>query len=298
MEIDPYKILEVPKNFTIEQLRSQYKKIALSVHPDKSPGKSDYMFKIVTRCYKMLLEELNNRSSDKQFTELKSAFKKHQEVEGNYRNTNMESEGHRISRERERFNVDRFNQVFDDNRVKDFTDIGYEEWMERNQVKEAPSLGKNITKERFNEQFEKYADEIKDRNNKYIIKYKEPEPLLMSKKLNFIELGTDKIDDFSGENRSNRNLNYMDYKIAHSTTRLVDPNIVKQRKEFKNINEYERERSNIKKFSQKELAEQEKRKRIEELKEKKKQETQKKIDEIAFQQFQRVNKIMLAMDKY
>lgn len=309
MELDPYKVLEVPKNFTLEQLRSQYKKIALSVHPDKTPGNSDYMFKMVTKCYKNLLEELNRRNADKQFHELKSSFQKHQDNERSYKNVDIDDyrerevpfQGRGTDRQADmakRFNLDKFNQVFDDNRVKDFTDIGYKEWMDKNEIKDAPTLGKNITKERFNEQFEKYADEIKDKSNKYIIKYKEPEALSMCKKLNFIELGTDIIDDFSGENRSNRDLNYMDYKVAHSTTRLVDPTAFKQRKEYRTVDDYERERSNIKKFSQKELAELEKRKKMEEIKEKKKQEYQKKLDELTSQQFERINKVMLAMNKY
>jgi curved DNA-binding protein CbpA len=266
MEVDPYKILEIPKSYTLEQLRTQYKKIALTVHPDKTPGNSDYMFKIVTKCYKILLEEYNLRIADKQFNELKNSFIKNQESEKTYRNTQIIPQQEEKSRSR--FNLDRFNKVFEDNKVDDFTAAGYDEWIRKNSIKDAPSLDKKITKENFNQQFEKYADETKDKSNKYIIKYREPEPMMMSKKLNFIELGTSQIDDFSGENRSNRDLNYMDYRLAHSTTRLVDPNVVKQRKDFNSVDDYEKERANIKKLSQKELAYIEKKKRLEESKEK------------------------------
>jgi curved DNA-binding protein CbpA len=63
MDIDPYKTLGVPRNFTLEQLKTSYKKIALSVHPDKTPGNSDYMFKIVTKCYKTPLYRINKALS-------------------------------------------------------------------------------------------------------------------------------------------------------------------------------------------------------------------------------------------
>jgi curved DNA-binding protein CbpA len=296
MEVDPYKILEIPKSYTLEQLRTQYKKIALTVHPDKTPGNSDYMFKIVTKCYKILLEEYNLRIADKQFNELKNSFIKNQETEKTYRNTQFTPQQEEKSRSR--FNLDRFNKVFEDNKVDDFTAAGYDEWIRKNSIKDAPSLDKKITKENFNQQFEKYADETKDKSNKYIIKYREPEPMMMSKKLNFIELGTSQVDDFSGENRSNRDLNYMDYRLAHSTTRLVDPNVVKQRKDFNSVDDYEKERANIKKLSQKELAYIEKKKRLEESKEKQKQEFQKKQDEITTLQFHKINKILLAQSKY
>jgi curved DNA-binding protein CbpA len=293
MDVDPYKILEVPKNFSLEQLRTQYKKIALSVHPDKVPGKSDYMFKIVTKCYKLLLEVFNNNQSDKQFSELKTNFKKEQEKQSGRQYRNIEIEKQSVRDTSRKFNLDGFNKVFEDNRLKNVSDTGYKEWMEQNQVKDAPSLEKNISADKFNEQFDKYVDNIKGRNNKYIIKCKEPEPMQICKKLGFIELGGDKIDDFSGENRSNRDLNYMDYRIAHSTTRLIDPNVVKQRKDYKNITEYEEERSNIKKLSNKELGEIEKRKRFEDANDKKKQNNQKILDEMTFEQFKKINKMML-----
>ena len=122
--------------------------------------------------------------------------------------------------------------------------------------------------------------------------------MMMAKKLNFIELGTDNIDDFSGENRSGKDLNYMDYRIAHSTTRLVDPTAVKTRKDYKTIENYEKERANIKKFSDKELQAIEKKKILEEQKQKQKEDYQKQMDQLAFQQFEKINKLLLSQSKY
>ena len=245
MEINPYKVLEIQQNYTVEQLRAQYKKIALAVHPDKTLGNSDYMF--VTRCYKMLLDELNKKNSDKQFFDLKHSFSKNQEKERQYVNTNITPPSD------SRFDVEQFNTVFEKYRGSDVMDTGYDEWMNKNKLIDAPKLQKNITPDSFNSQFEKHADLTKDKTNKQIIRFKEPEALQMCKKLNFIELGTDSIDDFSGDNQSNRGLNYMDYRIAHSTTRLVDPNNVKKRNDFRTIDDIERDRGNINKLSAKEL---------------------------------------------
>ena len=57
--IDPYKILEVSKNFTLDELKQQYKKIAIRVHPDK--GGSEYMFNMVTDCFKKLMRGFKRR---------------------------------------------------------------------------------------------------------------------------------------------------------------------------------------------------------------------------------------------
>lgn len=287
MEIDPYKILDLPKKYSIDQLRSQFKKIALSCHPDK--GGNEYMFKVVTKCYKVLLEEYNRREGDKQFMELKAAFTKNQDQQ-QYQNIQLspqEAVG--------RFNINKFNSIFEQNKPSSATDIGYQEWMRQNDLRDAPTLQKNISNERFNEQFDKYSDTIKDKSNRQLIKFKEPEPMLMSKKLNFIELGQEKIDDYSGENRTNRDLNYMDYRVAHSTTKLVDPKNVKQRKDFRSVEEYESERAAMKKLSNKELVHIEKRRIAEEEKERKRQEYQKMLDDINYEQFRKMNKLMLGI---
>ena len=53
--IDPYKILNISKNYDLEELKIKYKKIARKVHPDK--GGSEQLFNLVTLCYKKLYEE-------------------------------------------------------------------------------------------------------------------------------------------------------------------------------------------------------------------------------------------------
>ena len=289
MEIDPYKILGLSKGYTMNDLRSKYKSVALSVHPDKVPGNSDYMFKIVTKCYKTLLHELNNRQSDKQFDVLKAGFGKETQLQ--YKNTNIESD-------ESSFNIKKFNTAFETNKTPTVMDIGYTNWMEKTHVKDAPELKKNINNARFNEQFEKHVD-IDRKNNRQIMRYKEPEAMALSSKLGFIEFGVDNIDDFSADNRSNRDLNYMDYRVAHSTSRLVDPSMMdKNRKEFKTIREIEESRSKISNFSQREMFDIEKKKISEKEKERKRVENQKNLDDINYSNFEKMNKLMLGHKKY
>jgi curved DNA-binding protein CbpA len=300
--VDPYKLLEVSPNFTLEDLRNNYKRIALTVHPDK-PGGSEYMFKLVTECYKTLVNELKLKQADKQYTELKSSFQDYLGQQSNYQYQNTQYTPQRSQEVKpnggSRFDVTRFNKVFEDNREKDIHDEGYTRWMESQDVLEPPKLKNNISNDKFNSYFERYAEQQTDPRHKVLVKYKEPEALLMTKKIGFTELGQDQIDDFSGENKSLKNLNYMDYKLAHTTTRIVDPSSVK-RKDFNNLQEIERERANIKQLSSKELAYIEKKKLQEEAKEKKRQETQYKMDMKSAEQFQKLHRLMLSqqMSKY
>jgi hypothetical protein len=281
MEVDPYQVLSLRRDFNLADLRSQYKTIALSVHPDKVQGQSDYMFKLVTKCYRILLQEWKSRQADKQFDVLKSDFKS--DVQQNYRRSDIEKDD---------FNIERFNKIFDDNRISTVTDVGYDKWMNQNSVKDAPTLSKGLSSENFNKQFEQYSTiTASDRkHNKQIMKYKDPEPLMMSKNLSYIELGVDKIDDFSGKHNG---LEFSDYSLAHSTSRLVDPSIVKRR-EFKTVGEMEKYRENIRKLSSRELEYLEKKKMIEKEKERKQAEYQKALDDINFANFQKMNKLMLS----
>lgn len=250
--MNPYEILNVPKNFTLEQLKDSYKRIALKVHPDK--GGSEHLFLLVTKCFKKLLQEFHKRQADRQFNELKAAFHKDAQQfqpsmhtattsSRSYTHAHTNNSTHQESpRPSTKFDVNRFNKVFDENRLENAHDKGYGTWVTE-EAPEAPRPKQRFKLETFNKTFDEQARI--DNSNKYIIKYKEPEALITSKKIAFTELGEDDIDDFSGDNMSKKNLNYMDYKVAHTTTKIVDPSLIKNVKTYKNVNELEAARSKV-----------------------------------------------------
>lgn len=298
-QVDAYKMLELQQNFTLEQLRINYKRIALKVHPDKEGG-SEYLFKLVTDCYKFLLSELKLKQSDKQYTELKSSFNDYTETQSQrqYQNTALKTTEANANMGKN-FSLNRFNQVFEENREDNIYDTGYKEWMNSEEVQDAPKIKNNISNEKFNTYFEKYASSKTDPKHKILTRYKEPEALMMVKKIGFTELGQENIDDFSGDNKSLKHLNYMDYKLAHTTTRIVDPSLVKRR-EYNNLEDIERDRANIKQLTPRELAYIEKKKKTEEVKEERRQQNQNHMDLKSAEQFQKLHKLMLSqqMSKY
>jgi curved DNA-binding protein CbpA len=255
--VNPFKVLNIGKHFTLDQLREQYKKIALKVHPDK--GGSNELFQLVTLCYKKLLK-YHQRRIEKDYAELKTEFQQFTEEQRGQVNPDLTAFVERAptaatataAPERQRatdtnngesFN-NKFNRLFEETRLENPMDGGYGHLMEKSNGSREdisiPRMRGNYNEEKFNKAFERQTI---NNTNREVVSYKPPEPLLMAKKLAFTELGVDQVDDFSGQNNSLKQLNYSDYMKAHSTSKLIDPRMVRQRAEYRNVEELERHRS-------------------------------------------------------
>lgn len=279
--MDPYQVLGLSKKFTLQELKDKYKSIAIKVHPDK--GGTEELFLLVTKCYKTLLQEYNRRVSEKEFHELKADFKKAQ--------TTPVVPPPAASHDR-KFNIDKFNKVFSDNKLETAYDKGYRDWMSDEPVKDIAKPNKAFTLDTFNTEFDKTTRVYT--NNKYIVKYQEPEPLITSKKIGYTELGEENVADFSGENTTKKNLNYMDYKVAHTTSKIVDPDILKSMKQYKNVEDLEMARSKISYDMEEDVMKAyQKKLKIEKLKEKQRIEALKKQEEMINDHYARVNMLML-----
>ncbi len=295
-KIDPLKILNLPKNYTAEMLKESYKRLALKAHPDK--GGSEYLFKLLTECYRYLANELEKKQSDKQFNELKQDF-----LNEIGQHTKQTSKSHKKTTEPSqktiqqmfykgsRFDQDKFNKFFTDNKLKDDREEqGYQEWMKENDIKEAPKYQGSFNTNGFNSHFNQHTQ--MPSNHRQIIKYQEPEPLVTSKKLGFTELGQERIDDYSGENKSIKNLNFMDYRVAHTTSRIVDPSI-KPRADFKDIQELENSRANISyQMTDDEYTLYMRKKRLQEKEEEKRRQIQESYDKRVQQYYMKINGLL------
>jgi len=65
-----YEVLNVSKDFTWEELKESYRKLAINVHPDKPNGNKE-LFNIITYSFKQLAKEYKNRTSDLDHYDLK-----------------------------------------------------------------------------------------------------------------------------------------------------------------------------------------------------------------------------------
>ena len=279
-EYDFYKIYGYSKNekIDINDLKSKFKKFAIQTHPDRNNG-SNKNFNIIKRGYETILKDLEMKKEDKQFNALKNDSLDYLKNQKRTQNTKFNKDN---------FDLTKFNKIYSENKIEDSNDNGYEDWIQNNsfdteEIKRNEKLSGNMG------QFNRLFDSTVNVNNNAIQEYKDPKSLFMNNYNNCSELGVDKVQNYTGETKS---IKFTDYKEAHTTSKLVDRNA--KFKQYKNISELEGARSNIKDFTKDELEYYDKQKEAEELKEKQRLEKQNYIDNLHFQNYERLNKIMLS----
>lgn len=213
--LDPRKVLELPNNYDIDILRKQFKKKVMMTHPDMTSSQiaSTENFQILSTCYKILLKELELKEIDKSFETLKKESHNYHKETPNFVNRNLTPD---------KFNTDKFNQLFEDTKIKDPYERGYENWIKKNR-----DASNNVSKD--------------------VIKYVEPTGGVCSTLDGYL-LGVNKIDDFSANNMNDKDLNYMDYRIAYTTPTIeheLKTNNIIVRDDFKSFDDLKQKRSAI-----------------------------------------------------
>ncbi len=304
--IDPYEVFNISKNFTWNELKETYKKLAISAHPDKPGGNKD-IFNIITYCFEKLALEYKKRESDLSHMELKKQssefFDKivsnkmpHPSI------VNMNGREGRDGRDGDSNNAELFSQKFNRNFEKckvydDEMEFGYGKNMdESSKVREDIKIDKVIKKNKIDNKSFNDIFNSKVPINKQLVKYREPEPLLLAKSLQFTELGNKRPDDYSSSSvKKTNSLSYSDYMKAHEGTRLVDTSIIKDMKEFKSVEEYEVYRDTKAKveLSAKELKQQELKKLREEKEEQMRLERLNKYDRNIELSYEKANRLFI-----
>ena len=298
---NPYEIIGVSKRFTLEELKYNYKKVAKKVHPDR--GGNEKLFKLVTLAYKQLLEIYKLKQINKEFNELKSDFQEFTTNQDNqqrrHRDLNRSSDRSSKKSSRSRQNQqdlngnfgDMFNKVYEENKIEDVYDRGYGDLMTESDANRPDiDIKKTVNSmKNFNQAFD---DTPISKHNKKIIKYRDPIALPTSlKTLQYTEIGIDKLSDFSTETS---NLSCVDYKKAHSTSKLIDKNYVRQRSGYNDIGGLKAERANIDyNMSEEDLRKQAYLKKKEQLKELKRLERLQQMDMMHQESFNRINELMV-----
>ena len=281
-EYDEYEILGIDKGCSLNELKKAYKKRALQYHPDRGGNKA--IFSLIKKSYNKLLAEFEHEN---QFVN-----KINQEVRKTSYDGNVVSGFQNRHVDKDNFNINKFNKVFNDYRIDDETDGGYGDLMnnklENVELDKTINRSSNFSVNSFNQNFNQQKQ--KATTNK-IIEYKEPEALVSADAIGFSELGGGKIGDYSS---SQSNLQYTDYKKAHITeTTLIDPNEVNY-KQYGSVNDLKRDRANVRHdMSAEEQYAYNKRKEEEQYKEQQRRERMRQRDGIIEQQFNRINTNML-----
>jgi curved DNA-binding protein CbpA len=237
-KLDPYKILGIGKNYDEKTLKKAYLKKAMKAHPDR--GGTPQAFQQISIAFTLLQKKLKERENNHSHNELRDTARDYYTQQMNQPKVNVNMT--------ENFDVDVFNQIYEQNKIPDVYDDGYGNWMNDNPALESgqQKLFQNgFNKDMFNATFENYKREMSQRNpQNALVKYQEPEvKISMSNSDSIMTLGQGKITDFSG---NSDNLAYTDYKQAFTDgSTLIDINSVDTSGRANSIGGVKAQRSNI-----------------------------------------------------
>jgi curved DNA-binding protein CbpA len=299
--IDPYEVFNISKNFTWNELKETYRKLAISTHPDK-PGGNEEIFNIITFCFEKLAVEYKKRESDLSHAELKKQSSDFFDKIVSNKMPHPSIVNMNRDRDGDSNNAELFSQKFNRNFEKckvydDEIEFGYGKNMEESsKIREDIKIDKVIKKNKIDNKSFNDIFNSKVPINKQLVKYQEPEPLLLAKSLQFTELGNKRPDDYSSSSvKKTNSLSYSDYMKAHEGTRLIDTTIIKDMKEFKSVEEYEVYRDTKAKIelSAKELRQQELKKQREEKEEQMRLERLNKYDRNIELSYEKANRLFI-----
>jgi curved DNA-binding protein CbpA len=235
--INAQKLFGLPDNYTLEMLNKAYKKLALETHPDRNGG-SNEKFRIVTQSYMLLMEKYKEKEQDKSYYDLKKdadTFLKKQKE-------NRDRVG---LMDKDKFNIKIFNKIYEENRLYDPNDEGYDNWFksEEDTYEQPKIFSDKFNLAIFNTVFEQMKE--KQPSMKIEKKYDPKQLVSKSNKIGFTELGGGDIDNFGKETIKKHDLNFSDLKEAYTNTHLINPNAGNFRKDYKNIEELKKDRAKI-----------------------------------------------------
>ena len=237
-KIDPYKILNISKQYDEKTLKKCYLKAAMTAHPDR--GGSRDAFQKVSIAYAVLTKKLKEGESNHSHNDLRDMSKEYSQQQTNQPKVNVNMT--------DNFDVNLFNKIYSDNKIGEVYDAGYGSWMESNpgenlKIKGEKMFQDDFNKDLFNDTFDKYKREQSRTNGSQMIQHREPEVRIsMSNQDSLMTLGQGKISNFGG---STDNLSYTDYKQAFTDgSTLIDTNSVDIGDRLTSINGVKAERSN------------------------------------------------------
>ena len=274
---DPYDVLGINSKSNVSEIKGAYKKLATQHHPDK--GGDSELFDLITKAYQIVLRRAEN-------------IKPREKIEHNDLKKGSDNfMKKRGSDSKKSFNLDNFNNVYDGNKMKNPYDKGYGNW--NDEIKnENLDVSSNVNSASFNTVFEQSRET--NSYNQQVQTFKEPDALA-SGDLNFSELGVDDVNTFTKNEGDGKTINFTDYKDAYTIdSKLIDPNSIKIDESPQNIKKMELERSNIS-FEMNEDHKRQEEVKLKQLELQEHDRLQKvnMFDEMASEQYNKVNRMML-----
>lgn len=238
------QVFQLPANYDMAKLKSAYKKLALKYHPDKPGGDKD-KFELITKYYFLLIENLKKLESEGNgYSELKASSANATNAANGFDKPATAAE---MQHAKDNFNLKKFNAMFERYKMYDPNEEGYNDWLKDESSSKTPAppvFSKKFNLDVFNSTFDNYKQDVNHSSSSAITEYSEPQALVSCHGVGFTEIATFEKTQFDKYQEAKNDLAYSDLKSAYTNGNLIDPNSVNY-KQYKNIDELERERSNI-----------------------------------------------------
>ena len=140
---DYYKVLGVPKNATLDEIKKAYRKLAVKYHPDRNKGdkNAENKFKELSEAY----EVLKDSEKRKKYDSLGSSWNRFQQTGGNAQDFDW-SNWFAQSQARNRRRTGGFGDIFDSGGVSDFFEkIFGGGFAQRSSFRQTPKKGIDTT---------------------------------------------------------------------------------------------------------------------------------------------------------
>ena len=271
-KLNPYKILNLRKNYDKTSLKKAYLKAALTSHPDR--GGSQEQFQQVSIAYAVLMKKFEGNQ-----------YNDHEQLKQSYENKELDTGNQKMTNDN--FDVNVFNKVYEDNRMEDIYDKGYGDWFKKEGPQQKTKMFQGeFNKDLFNREFESYKKSNSKKSNELAIR--EPTENISYKGADsIVSLGQKNVKNFSGESGG---LGYRDLRDAYENSTLINVNSVDISNRDKDINAIKSSRTNINyKISNEDLQRQAMLREREQIHEKDRIDRIKNTDQKIFSDYQRIH---------
>jgi len=243
---NPFRILHLDYNATEDDVKKAYRKFSLKYHPDRPEGNAK-KFMMVSQAYIYLMQKIKEMQGNHGHNDLRNNAKKYFEEMEEKRKQHKESKAEiedqiedQMEISEKNFDQDKFNKIFEKNRMPTQYDKGYGDGWEDETHEENVVMNHKFTLDLFNQTFnEVKAKKLDKFKGNQVMKIDAPEPQLLSN-LAYEELGQDNIEDFTSGVREN--MNFVDYKAAYTKANVLEYDEKYNRGDYKNLDSLVRAR--------------------------------------------------------
>lgn len=216
--MDPHQVLMVaPGQFTVAQLKNNYRTLAGRLHPSVCslpPKEADVVMRRLTLCYKRLMDEVSHR-----------AARKSSSARADVVDAAPPPDNKRMTELAKNMDMERFNRVFEETRVKDAHNAGYQNWLTRDDLPPED------------------AEQVCDSQT-----LAEPDPMsfVNSRDLGFSDIGVTSVDNFGNPVTRYNAMQFTDIRDAHSERHnLLNSRMVQNftEKPLRSVDDFKAERS-------------------------------------------------------